>query len=165
MKQLLLVRHAEAIREAGMADIDRPLSETGRKNAHNMAAALKAAGIHPDNIISSPADRARETANIFADVLEFSRERIILSASIYESGNMESFLNMLAENNDKYDSAMICGHNPSITEFASVLTGGLSRIMPPASVVGINFTIDNWRNLLPGDGKLFYYNTPGLRIK
>lgn len=165
MKQLFLIRHAEALRETGLADIDRPLSEVGRKNAHKMAVALKAAGVCPDNIISSPANRARETANILADLLEFPLEKILLSGSVYDSSNMETYLDILAENNDKYENIMLFGHNPSITELASVLTEGFSYIMPPAAVVGISFTIDNWQNLSPGNGKLFYYNTPSRRIK
>lgn len=72
MKTLYVVRHAES--EANDRNIlasrmDYPLSAAGRRQARMVAEGL-AAEHRPDLIATSPLTRARETADIFASVLD-----------------------------------------------------------------------------------------------
>jgi phosphohistidine phosphatase len=55
MKTLLLMRHAEAIRDFTVGDYDRPLSEYGKQQAARIGKILRAKGLVPDLIISSTA--------------------------------------------------------------------------------------------------------------
>jgi len=62
-KTIYLVRHAKSSWEhPGLADIDRPLNNRGKKNAPEMGSRLKNQQIFPDLLISSPAKRAYNTA-------------------------------------------------------------------------------------------------------
>ena len=68
---LLLARHADA----GVSDHsrwpddgDRPLTDLGRTTQHVMAQRLVDASLSPDAIVTSPLLRARQTAEIIANV-------------------------------------------------------------------------------------------------
>lgn len=64
-----LVRHgqtASSARSAYSGRSDIPLTETGREQARQAASALAGAGV--DAVISSPLMRARDTAQVIADV-------------------------------------------------------------------------------------------------
>ena len=61
-RELWLMRHAKSAWPEGVADYNRPLKKRGRKTAQAMGEWLGQHGQVPDWIVSSPADRARETA-------------------------------------------------------------------------------------------------------
>lgn len=67
--ELVLVRHAEPIEEIrGDGRVaDPPLSERGRRQAEQLAAWLRSEPIH--RLVSSPARRARQTADALAHTL------------------------------------------------------------------------------------------------
>ena len=85
MKTLYLVRHAKAIsQELGVNDFKRSLSKQGRDDAVAMSKRLWKKGIAPDLLLSSPADRALETAHIFAEQFDYPVQRILLKDEIYD---------------------------------------------------------------------------------
>ena len=66
MKCLLLVRHAKSSwDDFSIKDFDRPLNDRGKKDAPMMAKRLIKKEINIDAFISSPAKRARKTAEAF----------------------------------------------------------------------------------------------------
>jgi 8-oxo-dGTP diphosphatase len=69
-----LVRHAHAGRKAGWdgPDLARPLSETGRRQAAGLVARLRRYPVH--RILSSPADRCRQTVQPLASRLRLAVE-------------------------------------------------------------------------------------------
>ncbi len=71
MKQLTLIRHAKSSwSDLSRGDFDRPLNARGLRDAPRMGAHLKEAGLAPvDRIVSSPALRARTTAECIAEAL------------------------------------------------------------------------------------------------
>lgn len=77
MHWITLLRHGES--EANQAQIlqgqiDSPLSERGRQQARDTACSWLAAGVSFDRLVSSPLLRARQTAEIVAQVLGSSQE-------------------------------------------------------------------------------------------
>ena len=66
MKTLLLLRHGKSDWSAGVSDADRPLAKRGRKAARAIGEFLSRAGAVPDVVVSSPARRAVETAELVA---------------------------------------------------------------------------------------------------
>ncbi len=70
MKHLFIIRHGKASQQM-MPDIKRPLIEKGIKRTTKRAKSLKDLGIKPDLIVSSPAVRAFQTAEIFAKILDY----------------------------------------------------------------------------------------------
>lgn len=54
-----------------LKDFDRPLNSRGKQNAPLMGNILKDRNIFPDLILSSPAKRAKKTAKIIANMIEY----------------------------------------------------------------------------------------------
>ena len=69
--RLYLVQHGEAVVKDG--DPARPLTDRGRRDAGKTAEFLRIAGITVDIIWHSAKQRARETAEIFAEILSLQK--------------------------------------------------------------------------------------------
>lgn len=120
--KLILMRHADA--EPGDAvhypdDALRPLTAEGIKTQRQVAQALKRMGILPERIYTSPRLRARQTAEITAQVLGLGHvleERHVL-------GGGSSVNDMLALLRDSGDgTTLLCiGHEPDLCSLASAL--------------------------------------------
>ena len=62
MKNLYLIRHAKSSWDDPLQDdFDRPLNDRGMRDAPRMGKRLKEKDLHPDMILSSPANRALST--------------------------------------------------------------------------------------------------------
>jgi phosphohistidine phosphatase len=79
MKYLLLVRHAKSSwDDFSIKDSDRPLNDRGKKDAPMMAKRLLKKDVKIDAFISSPAKRARKTAEAFVKEYKSDKNEIIL---------------------------------------------------------------------------------------
>lgn len=71
VKTLLVARHAKADPASlDMTDHDRPLNARGVQTAHAMAQRLRDEGIRVQQVVTSPAIRARSTAEAYASVFD-----------------------------------------------------------------------------------------------
>ncbi|MCA9172760.1 MAG: histidine phosphatase family protein, partial [Planctomycetales bacterium] len=87
MKLLTLLRHAKSDwGDPGLSDFDRPLNERGRKDAPAVGSFFERAGLTPDLIVSSPARRARQTCDLFAQEAGY-KKRISWEESIYAASS------------------------------------------------------------------------------
>lgn len=69
MKRLYLLRHGQTefnVKKLVQGRCDSPLTVLGRQQAHAAAAWLKAHGVVPDKVVSSPLGRAMDTAQLVA---------------------------------------------------------------------------------------------------
>ena len=161
MKTLYLVRHAKAIpREAGVNDFKRLLSQDGQEDARTMAKRLSKKGIFPDLLIASPADRALETAHIFAEKLHYPHQRILVHEELYTADQAESVCPMLQALPDQYETVMLFGHEPLLSACAGWLAPNFSAELRTAGVIGICLKISEWRQLLEGGGTLVFFDFP-----
>src|ERR1700735_790268 len=86
MKTLLIIRHAKSSWDSiNTPDIDRPLNDRGKKDAPAMARKLIKAGIQVDRLISSPARRARNTAELFAREFDVKGSDIVILNELYHA--------------------------------------------------------------------------------
>ncbi len=77
MKRITLVRHATAVpRNPKKDDFGRSLRKKGRREAKAMGEWYKNVEEQPDVMISSPANRAIETARVFAKTLGYPAKKI-----------------------------------------------------------------------------------------
>lgn len=158
MKTLLLMRHAKSDwGDVSLRDFDRPLAERGERDAPRMARELSARGPLPDLIISSPAVRARQTAEavIRASGLNVPLE---FESSIYEASTSE-LMKVARSIPDAPACAMLVGHNPGFEGMVARLTGAEER-MPTAAIACIEFDIDRWEDVEDGQGRLVWLATP-----
>ncbi len=160
MKTLYLVRHAKSSWDnANLADFDRPLNKRGQKAAPFMAKLMSENNVQVDRIISSPANRALTTAETFCEVLGYPPEKIEQRIEIYEGG-LNQMLQIVREIPDSCSSAMLFGHNPTMTSFANFISGEHLENIVTCGVVRIDLKTDFWQQTLMDSGKLVWYEYP-----
>ena len=138
-KKLYLLRHAKSSwKDFSMRDFDRPLNKRGKRDAPFMAELMAKKGIHPDIILSSPARRAKSTAQHFSEKLQTD---IIYNRAIYEAST-STLKEIIKEAFRYYDEVMLVGHNPSLTQLSNSLTNHQIDNIPTAGIVGFEFDIE-----------------------
>jgi phosphohistidine phosphatase len=161
MKKIILVRHGRAAkRQDEHLDFKRSLVKKGEKETEMMARALKKESFKPDLIISSPADRALETAHIYARKLGYPLKRIRLEDVLYQSSVKQSILQMIQAITDEYESIMLFGHNPSLSDLVRELVPDFRYTIPKSGVAGIEFTAGNWKGVNKAKGRLVLFDYP-----
>lgn len=160
MKNLFLTRHAKSSwSNPGLADIDRPLNERGKKAAPFMGKLIVDKGEKPELLISSPANRALSTAKAFGEVMGLVENDIIIDRTIYGAG-AQQLLDLVQIQDDLHKSIMLFGHNPTFTSFVNMLTGSNIMNVVTCGVVRINFEYSSWIDIDFGSGRLVYYEYP-----
>lgn len=161
MKQLIFVRHAKS--DWGnefLKDIDRPLNDRGYTDAYFLSDWLLKNKPLPDQIISSTATRAMNTALIFARAIDFDMSCFALEKEIYESSS-ERLTSIIREQNDKKNRVMLFGHNPAFTNICNELSEDLFfDNVPTCGMVSLSFDTSSWRTLNKKTGKLDFYQFP-----
>lgn len=161
MKTLFLVRHSKAVtRKANLPDFQRTLVKAGEKKSMRMAKKLKKEGVMPDLMISSTANRALETAHLFARNLAYPTHEIMVKDALYNEMSPEALLYLVRQVDDKYKSIMLFGHNPAFPDFASHLIRGFDQDIPKTGIVGIQFQKNSWKDVSKGSGKLEFFEYP-----
>jgi phosphohistidine phosphatase len=158
MKKLYIIRHAKSgLKNSGLDDFERPLSKRGKKDAPFMGSMLKNRGVLPDIIISSPALRAKSTAEIVANEIGYVKS-IVYDKNIYEA-SVEELYNILADISDKKSSAMLFGHNPELNMLVEDLFG-FNENIPTCGVVEIEFDCKKWSEISSENSKLISFDYP-----
>lgn len=150
MKTLYVLRHAKSSWEnTDLADFDRPLNDRGRTAAPFMGEVMRDNEFVPEVILSSPAIRARDTAHLVKEAAGLAAE-IVHKDRIYEA-SPHTLQYIAASIDDRFDSAMIVGHNPGMEGFVRLLTGKLEP-MPTAALAVIDLDISDWAQIndVPG---------------
>ncbi len=158
MKTIYLVRHAKA-GSAPSGDFDRNLNEAGLKAAHFMAELLEEKSVSPDLVIASPAIRALATAEIFCDILGYPKEQIERRIEVYEGG-AGRLLKIVQQISDNCSTAMLFGHNPTMTAFSNLLSGGRIDSLATCAVVQIDLDIKSWSAAKAETGRQVWYDFP-----
>lgn len=159
MKRLVLLRHAKSSwSDPSLADFDRPLNKRGKRDAPAMGLRLANLGIDPDQIISSPAKRARRTATAVAAALDFPREEIEFADAIY-GADCDTLLDIVRGLGNA-DEVLLVGHNPGFTDLGNMLTDSPIDNLPTCGVVILDFDVSSWSQVGLGDGLRVAYDSP-----
>jgi phosphohistidine phosphatase len=146
MKTLFLVRHAKSSwGDASMADRDRPLSDRGTRDAPKMGERLAKRDVKPDLILSSPARRARDTAEIIARKLGCKPRNIVVDDRLY-AASADELLAVIRGVDDNRACVMVFGHNPELTDLAHRLASDITH-MPTSAVAGFTFDTKSWADV------------------
>jgi phosphohistidine phosphatase len=169
VKTVLLLRHAKSDRtDASQVDFDRPLAKRGLADAPRMGEVLADFQLIPDKIISSPARRAKQTAELVAKACGY-KESIDWQDSFY-SGGSEDLISALRHLPETVERAMLVGHNPIMEETVTGLLVG-AKIqeqakfiiqMPTSALVCLELEISDWVALQPGQAILRWFLIPRL---
>jgi phosphohistidine phosphatase len=157
MKTLVLVRHGKSDRnyEGGL---QRPLSLQGWRDSERMAETFHEFDLEIDAVFSSPALRAKSTAECFAGWMQLP---VSEDDRLYDAGASE-LLDVVQETEDFCDTILLVGHNPGISEFLRVLLDSDYSDMSPASVAVLNFDVPEWVDVVAGIGELEWFMTPKM---
>jgi len=120
--RLVLVRHAESA--PGTPDELRTLTPEGHAQARALGERLRADGIRPDAVLTSPLLRARETAADLGFGEPEEDDRLAPGATL------DSVREAAA---GRGETVLVVGHQPDCGRIAAALTGEEPRF-PPAGV-------------------------------
>ena len=160
MKTLILVRHAKSTHSLGLSsDFDRPLNERGFREAAEMGEKLFRKKIQIDRFVSSPANRARTTAELFAAEYGRKMKEILFMPSLYQA-EIYHFVEVVAGLEEGQDHVALFSHNPGITEYAASLTNTHITQMPTSSVFAVTADTDLWKGFADADKKFLFFYKP-----
>lgn len=152
MKRLYILRHAKSSwSDASLSDFDRPLNDRGLAAAPFMGELMAKRGWLPDIFLSSPAERAIQTARLVLDSSGFGSP-LILDERIYEA-SPQALKQIVSGLNDELSSAILVGHNPGIEGLIGLMTGE-NRPMPTAGLAIIDIEEKSWAESFKSPGVL-----------
>lgn len=158
MKHLFLVRHAKSSwADESLSDRERPLNARGESQLAPLGKALKAVGAFEGEIYCSDATRATAT-------LEGALPDTVMPERCQHLGELYTFdyrrlLAWLEQRSDE-SRIMLVGHNPALLELAQWLLKKPPEQLPTASFIHIRLSIEQWRQIDRGVGKLITLLTP-----
>jgi len=168
MKQLLLLRHAQAEPKPLLGDdFERALSPAGRAEAVVVGRYLRTHDLCPDYALVSGARRAVETWETVAAQVDGDATGSF-DDSLY-SAAPQGLLFEIGRFPDAAERALVVAHNPAIHALVVGLIGGrnnpeaaklLKGDMPPATLAHFVFPAANWQAVIPGSGALEAFLTP-----
>jgi phosphohistidine phosphatase len=149
-RRLYIIRHGKSSWDDDrLDDIDRPLAKRGLKNAEEMALRLKKAGLVPQLVYSSPANRAKSTAQIMCRQWGLGPAELQIHEHLYMA-YADEIQDVISLAPDGISDLAIFGHNPSFTLFVNKFLEAPLDNLPTAGVAILSFESDSWSELSPG---------------
>jgi phosphohistidine phosphatase len=118
-RTLVILRHAKAANPEGVADVQRPLTRRGQRDATAAGKWLTREGYEPDVVLCSPARRTRETWHGVAATLGRAPE-VSYDQSLYVAG-VTDLLDAVAEVTAEAATVLLIGHNPTMSQLSAML--------------------------------------------
>lgn len=122
---LYIVRHGIAVSLISpdvKGDEERWLTDRGKERMGEIAKGLKALGVKPDLLLSSPLVRAKQTAEILAKTLG-CKERLQVTEALSPGFSITELCEVILEAGTP-DNVMIVGHEPDLSELISMMVWG-----------------------------------------
>ena len=122
--ELYFLRHGRGVPRAEWSDADeaRPLTEAAAVEMAHATWTLGRLGVCPDVLLTSPLERAQQTAGIVASGLGLE-DRLRTERCLGKGFGMKQ-LRRLLRSHSRAGSIMLVGHNPEFGTIIHKLTGG-----------------------------------------
>ena len=162
--QLFIVRHGIAVdREDPKcpADPDRFLTEEGMEKTRQVAKGVSEVGAIPELMITSPYLRALQTAEIFAEELGYSKQKIRKSELLLPGAEPLQLFRELAKDKD-LSVVFVFGHAPHLDDVVATALGSKHHI---SALKKAGVALVELRRLVPPSGELVWLATPKLLRK
>jgi len=162
--QLYIVRHGIAIAPEDPKcppDPERYLTEEGMEKTRQVAKGVAKIGAAPDLMMSSPYLRALQTAEVFAQVLEYAKQKIRKSDLLLPGAEPLQLFRELAKNKD-HSAVFVFGHAPHLDDVIATALGSKQHI---SSLKKAGVALVELRRVAPPSGELIWLGTPKLLRK
>jgi phosphohistidine phosphatase len=162
--ELYIVRHGIAVdREDPQcpADPERFLTEEGIEKSRQVAKGVAEVASIPDLILTSPYLRASQTAELFADVLEYSKNKIRKSDLLLPGAEPLQLFRELAKDKE-LSTVFVFGHAPHLDDLMATAIGTKHHI---SSLKKAGVALVELKRLMPPSGELVWLATPKLLRK
>jgi phosphohistidine phosphatase len=165
LKRLLLLRHAKTEPAgAGIDDHERALMARGREDAPRLGRYIHKSGYEPDLVLSSTSVRTMQTVELVTEELTSAARVDYLEPLYLAEPNL--ILSIIRQAPDKMQTVMVVGHNPGLEQAATLLArepvkrkerdrfDQLEEKFPTAALAVLDFDVERWRDVEPGEGAL-----------
>ncbi len=154
--ELGLLRHAHAGDPGAWDRPDdlRPLTDKGRLQAERLGRLLTAAGFVPDDVLTSPLVRARETAELVAERLGVPVRVEPRLGSSFGLATVDAIL----DDAGSPGRPVLVGHDPDFSDLLALLTGSPGVRMRKGAFA----LLDVERPMSPGSAELRWLVPPDL---
>ncbi len=147
MKTLYIVRHAKSSwNDISLSDMDRPLKKRGKSDAKTIADILRKEGVKPDMFLTSPALRAYDTAQIFAEQMHIPSSQVQVKDKLYLP-DFPTILKLALYLDNAWDTVFLFGHEPSLSAFINYFIQNPLDKVVTSSVTKMAFDTDTWKDL------------------
>lgn len=155
-----MLRHAKSDwhTDYGGEDCRRPLARRGRRAARTMGRFLAVADQVPERALVSPAARAQETLELAIRAGGWDCE-VQTCEGLY--GQVQDVLDVIHHFGGDAQRLLIVGHEPTWSATASNLANGADFRLPTASLLRIDFAVDQW-SIVRANGCIQWLVTPRL---
>ena len=156
-RELILMRHGKSDWSKSLSDYVRPIKKRGFLEAAKVGKWLKEQDMVPHLILSSPAQRARETAETVAESMGYDPENIFWNEAVYMA-DVSELLDAIATTPDECNRLMVVGHNPGLEDLLFYLTEEVDipddgKVLSTATVAVMQ-TESDWADLEHASCKL-----------
>ncbi|WP_295392549.1 histidine phosphatase family protein [uncultured Thiodictyon sp.] len=158
-RELLILRHAKSDWDSlAVTDFDRPLTERGKHDAPKIGAWLLREGLVPDHVVSSPAERARQTAVKVCKALGIDKGAIVWDPEVY-GATRGALLGVLGRCPPGASRVLLIGHNPGLEDLLEHLCGDAleladdGKLLATATLARLEMPAD-WVGSAPGSARL-----------
>ncbi|HYL64225.1 MAG TPA: phosphohistidine phosphatase SixA [Candidatus Methylomirabilis sp.] len=163
--QLYVVRHGLAIDPEdpkSPPDPERYLTEEGLQKTKRVAAAVANLSAAADLLLSSPYVRAMQTAEVFADALDYPKQKIRRTDSLLPGAGAHLLFRELAKDKDS-SSVFVFGHSPQLDDVVAAALGAKHHV---TSLKKAGVALLELKRVSPPSGQLVWLITPKLsRLK
>lgn len=159
--QLYIVRHGIAIdREDPKcpAEAERYLTEEGVEKTKQVAKGVAGAGVTPDLLITSPYVRAVQTAEIFAEALDYAKQKIRRNEMLLPGSEPTLLFRELAREKQA-STVFVFGHAPHLD---GLIAGALGSKKHLTSLKKAGVALLELKRISPPMGTLVWLATPKM---
>lgn len=162
--ELYIVRHGIAVDREDPncpADPERFLTSEGMEKTRQVARGVAEVATVPDLMLTSPYLRAVQTAELFAEALEYPKHKIAKSDLLLPGAESLQLFRELAKNKE-LSTIFVFGHAPHLDDVIATAVGTNHHV---SSLKKAGVALVELKRLVPPSGELVWLATPKLLRK
>ncbi len=167
--ELIILRHGKSDWNTNETDYNRPVTDRGKRGAQRIGVWLAQNGLKPDMVISSPAERARLTAQKMMKAMGETDHYIIYDERIYEAA-LNDLLDVLSGISRETKRVILVGHNPGLEQLLIYLCDEKitipddGKLLPTATLAHLSLSCQ-WNKIRKNSAKLVKIQRPKTLAK